>query len=170
MVPQLVSRFPQPRIHKNIKDAFTSDKLSLVDQSYPVDKLQKHYRHLQGLPLHSFSKVQPLLLIGADNSHLITPTKRVCSGPPGTPAALHTQPVWTLQGPTFQLEQSNATQVLFTKSTFTPYADLSRHVEKLWQIDVLPFKNEKLIIISKQDKEAMELLEAETVRVMMDGI
>lgn len=31
-----------------IKDAFTSDKLSLVDQSYPVDKLQKHYCHLQG--------------------------------------------------------------------------------------------------------------------------
>lgn len=108
-------------------------------------------------------------MIGADNSHLITPTKRVCSSPPGTPAALHTWLGSTLQGPTFKLEQSNATQVFFITSTSTPYADLSRHVEKLWQIDVLPFKNEKLIIRSKQDKEAMELLEAKTVRVMMDG-
>ncbi len=150
-----------------IEGAFTSTKLSLLDQTYPIDRLQKRYQHLRGLPLPSFSKVQPLLLIGADNSHLITPTKKVCSGPPGTSVAIHTQLGWTLQGRTF-LHDHSATQTLYT-TTGTPYAELNRQVEKLWQMDILPFRNEKLIKRSKQDKQAMEMLEAKTTRVNIDG-
>ena len=52
-----------------------------------MDELKKHYLRLQGLPLPSFPKVQHLL-IGADNFHLITPTKRVSLGPQGAPIAL----------------------------------------------------------------------------------
>lgn len=39
-----ISPAMNPQQTFNIKGAFTSDKLSLVDQSYPVDKLQKRYR------------------------------------------------------------------------------------------------------------------------------
>ena len=116
----------------------------------------------------SFIKVQPLLLIGSDNSHLITQRKRVCFGPPGASAAHNTQLGWTLQGPTFLQERPNASQALFT-STGTSYTELSYHVKKLWQIDILPFKSEKLITRPRQDKAAMKALEAKTVRVKMDG-
>ncbi|KAK7939923.1 hypothetical protein WMY93_003249 [Mugilogobius chulae] len=67
------------RIHK----AFTAAELGLSKHSHPVEALQKSYRHLRGLPLHSFSQAQPLLLIGSDYPHLLTPVEPVHLGPPG---------------------------------------------------------------------------------------
>ncbi|KAK0131551.1 putative nuclease HARBI1 [Merluccius polli] len=81
-----------------IKDAFTSDKLSLVDQSCPVDKVQKR-------AASSFDR---------HNSHLIIPTESLLRSTRGSSSPPH------------------------------------------------PAR-------SKQDKEAMKLLEAKTVRVKIDG-
>ncbi|XP_023806794.1 uncharacterized protein LOC111946770 [Oryzias latipes] len=73
----------------------------LVEQSYPVDKLKQRYSYLHDVPVNSFSKVQPHILIGSDNPFLITPTEQVRYGPKGSPAAVKTRPGWALQGPTF---------------------------------------------------------------------
>nr|XP_057917974.1 uncharacterized protein LOC131109721 [Doryrhamphus excisus] len=48
--------------------------------------------------------------------------------------------------------------------------ELFRHVEKLWQLDTLPHRNERLITRSKQDAEAVRTLELKTTRVMVDGV
>lgn len=48
--------------------------------------------------------------------------------------------------------------------------ELWRNVERQWQMDLLPCRNEKIVHCSKQDQEAVELLEAKTVRVDIDGI
>lgn len=82
----------QFRIHR----AFTAVEHGLSKHSHPADALQKTYRHLRGLPLHSFSRAQPLLLINSDYPHLITPIESVHLGPPGGLAALKTQLGWTL--------------------------------------------------------------------------
>jgi hypothetical protein len=73
--------------------------------------------------LHTFSKVQPLPLIGADNPHLITPIEHVRQGPTGAPEALKTRLGWTLQGPTHLLDQSTPQQCLLPTSP-APKADL----------------------------------------------
>lgn len=44
------------------------------------------------------------------------------------------------------------------------------HVERLWQLDVLPFQNEKQVNRSKQDQLSLQWLEAGTVRLMVDGV
>lgn len=82
-----------------IKGAFTAGRPALSEQSYPVTTLQKCYRHLRGLQLQNFSKVQPLLLIGADCTHLITAKEPVGFDPRGGPVAVHTALGWALQGP-----------------------------------------------------------------------
>lgn len=100
-----------------------------MDQSCPLDKLRKHYCHLQGVPLQPFSDAKPLILIGADNQYFIIPTERVRFGPPRTPVVLKTRQGWALQGPTCLHKQSDSMQCLFT-STKTPYAEHSHNVKK----------------------------------------
>lgn len=81
-------------------DAFSAEKLGLAPQSSsPVHVLQR-FKHLHGLPLQSFQKVQPLLLIGSDHPHLMCPVEQVRLGPRGGPAAVHTHLGWVLQVPT----------------------------------------------------------------------
>ena len=47
---------------------------------------------------------------------------------------------------------------------------LLNSVERLWQLDVLPFKNERQLVRSKEDKYAISLLEQKTTRVEIDGV
>ncbi|KAI3370007.1 hypothetical protein L3Q82_024436, partial [Scortum barcoo] len=60
-------------------------------------------------------------------------------------------------------------QCLFV-STTSPAAELFKQVEKLWQLETLPYRNEKLLTRSRRDQEAMNLLEAKTRRVEVDGV
>ena len=58
---------PQKRF--NVQGAFTAAGLDLVEQTYPVQMLQKRHSHLRGIPLKSFNKVRPLVLLGSDHVH-----------------------------------------------------------------------------------------------------
>lgn len=86
-----------------IEGAFTSDRLSLVEQTYPINKLRQRYCHLHDVPLDAFSNVQPQIFIGTDNPHLRTPVEpvRMLFGSKRAPIAVNTRLGWALQGPTF---------------------------------------------------------------------
>ncbi|XP_073776433.1 uncharacterized protein [Danio rerio] len=165
-----VSPASQPKTSFMIRNAFTAETLGLAEHTYPVHELQIKYSHLQGLPLSQAESVQPLLLIGSDCPHLITPIEPVRLGPPNGPAAIKTRLGWTLQGPTHKIKNHLPSQQCLFTATQDPYTDLYRQVEKLWQLDVLPYRSEKLITRSKQDQEALSLLESKTIRVEVDGV
>lgn len=160
-----VSSASQPKRNYHISGAFTAQNLGLADHSYPLATLQKRYRHLRGLPLEPFDRVSPLLLIGADQPHLITPTEPVRLGPPGGPVAIRTRLGWTLQGPARGLPHHPRSQNCYLTSVNPETAELLRNVEKLWQVDTLPFKSEKQVTRSREDQEALSLLESKTIRV-----
>ncbi len=91
-------------------------------------------------------------------------------GPPGGPAAIRTRLGWTLQGPANVVQHLiPEKQCLFTSVTSAP-SELLQHVERLWQLDVLPYRNEKLVTRSRCDQEAIILLETKTARVNVDGV
>ncbi|KAK7879615.1 hypothetical protein WMY93_033671, partial [Mugilogobius chulae] len=122
-----------------IQNAFTSEQLSLAEHSHPVASLKQKYKHLSGLPLPPLNRVRPMLLIGADYTHLITPIEPVRMGPPGGPAAIKTLLGWTLQGPAQAIKSSsNVSHCLFTSAP--SHSELFSCVEKLWQMDVLPYR------------------------------
>ena len=123
-----VASLARPSEQHLVKGAFTAGRLALSEQSYPVTALQKRYRHLRGLQLHNFSKVRPLLLIGADCTHLITAKEPVRFGPRGGPAAVHTALGWVLQGPDGL--GSHAASCYFTSLKPAP-DDYYQHVERL---------------------------------------
>ncbi|CAM4529069.1 unnamed protein product [Leuciscus chuanchicus] len=135
-----------PAMVHNIQGAFTAPKLGLGQHTYPFKALQSKYKHLRKLSIPSFKDIVPLLLIGSDHPHLVTPVEPVIFGPPGAPVAVRTSLGWTLQ------------------------ADIYQHVERLWQLDVLPWRSEKASTRSRQDKEALECLDKQTVRVDVNGV
>lgn len=165
-----LSSINKPNKVYTIRKAFTATQLSLAEHTYLVTRLQRQYKHLRKLPLPHLNNVRPLILIGSDSPHLITPVQPVRLGPPEGPEAVKTRLGWTLQGPVKGLPHTgNATSCLFTSSVFSS-SEIYRQVEKLWQLDVLPYRSEKLVTRSKQDHEAMDLLQAKTVRVEVDGV
>lgn len=165
-----VSSVPNPEEKYHIHQAFTADNLGLSEHSYPVRTLQQRYKHLRILPLPLVDRAQPLLLIGSDMPHLLTPIEPVQSGPSGGPITVRTNLGWTLQGRT-SIDQVTATQqqCLFT-STVVSTSELLKNVERLWQVDTLPYTSEKLVTRSKQDQHALNLLQASTVRIEVEGV
>lgn len=165
-----VSSLPKPQEKYHIRQAFTADNLGLSEHSYPVRTLQRRYKHLRNLPLPPVDHAQPLLLIGSNMPHLLTPTEPVRLGPSGGPIAVHTKLGWSLQGPT-SINQASASrqQCLFT-STVSPTSELFKNVERLWQIDTLPYTSDRQVTRSKQDQQALNLLQTSTVRVDVDGV
>ncbi|XP_054597204.2 uncharacterized protein [Nothobranchius furzeri] len=61
---------------------------------------------------------------------------------------------------------SNPALCLYTS---TRAEELFTHVERLWQVDIVPYRSEKSVTRSKQDHQAIALLENKTVRTMVDG-
>ncbi|KAJ8006653.1 hypothetical protein DPEC_G00109460 [Dallia pectoralis] len=160
----------QPKTTFPISGAFTASRIGLADHTYPVASLQKRYKHLVGIPLQSFTNARPLILIGADHPHLINPIEPVRLGLRGGPAAIKTRLGWMLQGPVRFTDHPLRPRQCLQTSIIPPSEELLRNVEKLWQVDTLPFRNEKEVTRSKQDQEAISLLEAKTIRVDIDGV
>ncbi|KAL0186159.1 hypothetical protein M9458_017829, partial [Cirrhinus mrigala] len=153
-----VSPTVNPSKAYKIRNAFTAKALGLAEHTHPVSILQRKFKHLAGLPLQQLDKVHPVLLIGSDCPHLITPIEPVRLGPPGGPAAVRTRLGWTLQGPAQELSNHlSPKQCLFT--SLQPVNDLYANVERLWQMDVLPYQSEKVITRSRRDKETIQLLQ-----------
>lgn len=44
-----------------------------------------------------------------------------------------------------------------------------KNVGKVWQVDTVPFRNEKLVTWSKEEQEAVRLLETKTIRAEVNG-
>ncbi len=124
-----ISSSTNPNRTFQIVEAFTSQRLDLADHTYPIASLNRKYSHLADLPLEPFEHVKPLVLIGADYPHLLTPIEPVRWGPPGGPAAIHTRLGWILQGPAHITQwASNTQQCLFT-SISPQMTELMQNVE-----------------------------------------
>ncbi|KAF7648708.1 hypothetical protein LDENG_00152830 [Lucifuga dentata] len=153
-----------------MEKAFTAEHLKLAQQSYPLDHLQQRYKHLRGLPVMPLKDIQPPLLIGSDQPHLITPIEPVRLGPPGGPATVRTRLGWTLQGPAQFMGRPNPSQQCLLTTTISQSEELFMHVQWLWQVDTVPHRDEKDVTRSKQDLEAVNLLDAKTIRTEAQGV
>ncbi|KAL0151370.1 hypothetical protein M9458_053364 [Cirrhinus mrigala] len=165
-----ISPVYRPQIRYQISHAFTADRLNLSRQSYPVEQLRRKYRHLRGLPIRSLTDVQPLLLIGSDQPHLITPTEPVRWGGPGAPVAVRTRLGWTLQGPVSSMGCPATPRQCLLTSLMPAQSELLHHVQKLWQLDTVPYRECKEVTCSKQDQEAIQLLDRETLTLEIEGV
>lgn len=63
-----VSPMERKWMKHEIQYAFTAAELDLAEQTCTAGNLKRSYQYLRDVPLHSYSKVKPLILIGSDNS------------------------------------------------------------------------------------------------------
>ncbi|XP_048863851.1 uncharacterized protein LOC125738694 [Brienomyrus brachyistius] len=77
---------------------------------------------------------------------------------------------WTLQGPAKLVRQLIQPQQCLMTSVAPQVNELMNHIERLWQLDTIPFRSEKLVTRSKQDLEAISILKSKTTRVELNGI
>ena len=134
-----VSSQANSQVKHHIRHAFTAAELSLAEQSCPMESLKKRYKHLSGVPMCGFNRVKPMLLISSDYPQLITPVRPVQTGPPGGPVAVCTLLGWAIQGPTNFLQNPTRETSCLHTAFLSPTLDLHQHVERLWQIDTLPY-------------------------------
>ncbi len=151
-----------------IPHVFTADNLRLSEHSYPVSALWRKYDHLRSLPL--IDRAQPLLLIGSDLPHLLTPVQPVCTAPANRPIAVCTRLGWTLQGPIGPIQTTLLTPQCFHITTTTTNTELFKNVERLWQVNTLPYVNEKTATPSNHDHYALSHLQTHTTRVEVSGV
>lgn len=100
----------------------------------------------------------------------MTTVEPVCLWPPGGPATIKTCIGWTLQGPVQEIRHGLTEQQCIFTVTQYPTADLHSQAERLWQMDVLHWQNEKTSARSHQDQDAVAFLEAKTVKVEVDRV
>lgn len=115
-------------------------------------------------------RAQPLLLIGSDMPHLLTPVQPVCIGPANGTIAVCTRLGWTLQGPIGLSQPTLSISQCFHITTTIPNTELFKNVERLRQIDTLPYVNEKTATRSKQDQYALTFLQTHTTKVEVSGV
>ncbi|XP_061093937.1 uncharacterized protein LOC133126086 [Conger conger] len=114
--------------------------------------------------LHHGSRILDTYAVLDDGSErtMLLPTAARKLGLQGTPENLPLrtirQDVQTLQG--------NCVSFLISPKV----SELMKHVEKLWQTDVIPLRSSKVVTRSQQDNLAVSLLEDNTTRGEVDGI
>ncbi len=101
--------------------------------------------------------------------HLLTPVQPVCRGAEGGPVAICTKLGWVLQGPMCPIQPPKGLQQCLHIMTAPTRDELYQHVERLWQIDTIPYNGE-VITRSKQDQQCYNLLQTATVRVNVDCV
>ncbi|XP_062702256.1 uncharacterized protein LOC134285477 [Aedes albopictus] len=81
----------------SLNDIRTVKELTLPEQSLNYDELCQRYRYLQGLPIVSYEKAVPRLLIGVNNANLTVPLQ-VREGRQSEPIAVKTRLGWCIFG------------------------------------------------------------------------
>ncbi|XP_055714778.1 uncharacterized protein LOC129808899, partial [Phlebotomus papatasi] len=81
-----------------IKDAYVVTHLDLRPAELDVVKLKKQYPYLKSIPIPSFKKEKPLLIIGEDNVKLTVPGEVIEGRRNRQPLACRTQLGWVVSG------------------------------------------------------------------------
>ncbi|XP_071944673.1 uncharacterized protein [Antedon mediterranea] len=150
----------------NLDDAFSSTLLTLGTYSYPTREIKENYNYLKDVPLPEITDALPLVMIGADNVHLLTHRSPMIQLGINSPAAVHTVFGWTLHGPV----PMPLTKPPVTVTTFTlcESSQLKSDVRRPWQVEELP--PSKAATRSRLDQMAVNNLDHSTHLIQVDGV
>ncbi|XP_062704112.1 uncharacterized protein LOC134286508 [Aedes albopictus] len=118
-----------------LSEIYTVENLKLPEQSINLDKLAKQYKHLQRLPVKSFERANPGLLIGLSNNHLLT-TFKVREGKEQEPIAVKTRIGWVVCGSLRGAESQLQHRQMHICAETTDL-DLHNYVEEFFSVESL---------------------------------
>ena len=118
------------------------------------------FKHLHGIPWHGASQADVTLLIGQDNTHLLTPTE-IRAGNVGEPTAMLYPLGWGIQGPitgNLITDRVNVNLCHLTNAP-PPPSEIFEDVTNLWKIET---ENEFTIAWSEDDNTVYKFWEQNT--------
>ncbi|XP_055601508.1 uncharacterized protein LOC129750567 [Uranotaenia lowii] len=145
----------------HLQDTRTVKALTLPKQSLQYDSLSTMFRHLEGLPISSYTHAVPRILIGVNNIRLTVPL-RVKEGKLNEPVATKTRLGWCVYGGTVGCLEK-ATVNLHTCVCIT---DRTLHdtVKDYFALEDTGIATSK-VLESANDIRANKILEESTIRV-----
>ncbi|XP_053686668.1 uncharacterized protein LOC128736214 [Sabethes cyaneus] len=144
-----------------LSEVYTVKNLGLPEQSLDFVLLAKDFTHLRHLPVKSFKRAVPGLLIGLSNSHLLTTTK-VREGEKDEPIAAKTRVGWVVSGRVRGGEDSfQHRQMLICADTTE--RDLHDYVQEFFSVESLGVAVAPNLK-GAEDQRARRILEETTVR------
>ncbi|XP_058816619.1 uncharacterized protein LOC131679884 [Topomyia yanbarensis] len=148
-----------------ISDVFTVKDLKLPTQSLSVAKMCEKYTYLRGLPVESYDRVHPRLLIGMNNirlGHALDSRE----GKENEPIATKTRLGWTIYG-TFSNDDRKLSTAPYSFHICSHFHetedDLHTVVKNFFALDSLGISAPLKESLSAADKRAMEILRSNTI-------
>ncbi|XP_053698929.1 uncharacterized protein LOC128745887 [Sabethes cyaneus] len=152
---------PNGRRRFKLSEVYTVKNLGLPEQSLDFEQLAKEFAHLRHLPVKSFKRAVPGLLIGLSNSHLLTTTK-VREGGKDEPIAAKTRVGWVVSGRVRGGEDSfQHRQMLICADTTE--RNLHDYVQEFFSVESLGVAVAPNLE-GAEDQRARRILEETTVR------
>ncbi|XP_053686561.1 uncharacterized protein LOC128736105 [Sabethes cyaneus] len=140
----------------------TVRKLDLPSQSMSATELTRYFQYLSGLPLESYSKVKPRILIGVDNSRLDYPLDSR-EGSYSQPTAVLTRLGWIIYGPCSVAKRSTTVKENAYSYHICECDALQSAVKNYFALDSLGIQLNGKTLMSNEDERAINLLQSNTV-------
>ncbi|XP_055604350.1 uncharacterized protein LOC129752600 [Uranotaenia lowii] len=143
-----------------LQNVRTVKKLLLPKQTLDFNKLVEQYTYLNGLPVQPYEEARPGILIGLNNIDVIAPQETI-SGRIGDPIAARSKLGWTVYGP---INRESSGEV-------SGYVNVHMKTtnEELYDLLKVQYALEEPVgtvqQYSNEDKRALHILEATTIRI-----
>ncbi|XP_058456399.1 uncharacterized protein LOC131433814 [Malaya genurostris] len=147
-----------------LRDIHTVGELNLPEQSLSIENLAKKYKHLIGLPIRSYARVTPKILIGMNNCRL----GHVLDSREGNeiePSAAKTRLGWIVYGPCSSSSDSSLIKPVSHSSYHICECNknnddaLHSAVKEYFALDSMGVISPRKILQSKEDERALYLLQ-----------
>ncbi|XP_058840837.1 uncharacterized protein LOC131696307 [Topomyia yanbarensis] len=145
-----------------INDVRTVNELTLPEQNLDYDKLARHYRHLQGLPIASYAKAIPRLLIDVNNANLTVPLQ-AREGKRTEPIAVKTRLGWCIFGGG-ESRDTHSLNYYACECAGTGDQELHNAVKDYFSMEDAGVQP-PVVLESVEDTRAREIMEQTTIRV-----
>lgn len=150
---------------QRLSEVFTVKELKLPSQSLSFEELSKKHEHLQGIPVESYSNIQPQILIGMNNARVVHPMESR-EGKDNEPIAAKTRLGWMVFGTSSTGGETIATTIPHSFHVCHHYAeadvDLNSAVKNHFALESLGIANSQKLLLSTEDERAMKMMRSVT--------
>ncbi|XP_062708631.1 uncharacterized protein LOC134288289 [Aedes albopictus] len=147
----------------NLDAVRTVKELQLPYQTLDMDEMRRQYPHLRSVPIESYERVRPRILIGMKHIHVSLVLKGL-EGKLDEPIATKTRLGWTVCGVSCENTASSLVHFSYhVKSNETSDEDLHQTMKEYFALDSLGVMKPSQALLSSDDQRACKLLESSTV-------
>lgn len=149
-----------------LSEVYTVKDLKLPTQSLPFGQLSTEYTHLGGIPVDSYSNIQPRIMIGMNNARVIHSIESR-EGEEHEPIAAKTRLGWMIFGTCFTDNQATATTIPHSFHVCHHVAEtdieLNTAVKEYFALEGLGISKPAKPLLSTEDERATKMMRSLTL-------